>query len=96
MVFLLIVGIPTLIILGLVISLKLNSMLSYIVIILLGILSTYAVDYIYCNILGFECIPDALTGLGLIIHSLLVIIFSSIIYNVLCNKYKKIKDKGGS
>ncbi len=87
--FLLIVGIPTLIIIGLVVTLKLNSILAYFTIILLGILSTYAVDYTYCNILGFECKPDPLNALGEIIHSVLVIIFCSIIYTVLPNKYKK-------
>lgn len=43
--FLLIVGIPTLIIVGLVITLKLKPIFSFIAIILLGYLSTYSVDY---------------------------------------------------
>ena len=45
--FLLIVGIPTLIIVGLVITLKLKPVFSFIAIISLGYLSTYSGDYAY-------------------------------------------------
>ncbi len=89
MVFLLGVGIPALVILGLVTIIKLNSIFSYVLIILLGILSTYVLNYTYCNILGFECKPDSLNALGEIIHSGLVIVISSIIYALLPKKYKK-------
>lgn len=94
--FLLVVGFPTLIILGLVTTIKLNSMFSYLAIFLLGIISTYVVDYTYCNILEFECKPDPLNALGEIIHSVMVIVISSIIYALLPKKYKKRDIESGS
>ena len=83
------IGIPILLIVILLALLKLRGLNSLILICVLGIFSTFAFEFTYCDILKKQCEPDALSFVGYIFHSLYVIAGSSIIYIYIYVKYKK-------
>ena len=91
--FILVVGIPTLIIVVSAVYLNLKHIFPYVYIFVLGYLSTFIVDFTYCHLLNFECKPDPLNALGQIIHSVLVIFFSLVAYAIWKRKAKKVSSK---
>ena len=52
----LVIGLPVLSILLIVISLKLKASFSFLLIFALGIASPFVVDFVYCFVLGKECV----------------------------------------
>lgn len=74
------------------IALKQTSFISCSLIVLLAYLSTLAIGYTYCELLNFECKPDALNAVGEIFHTVSVALPCLIIYAFLPNKYKNLAD----
>ncbi len=66
-----------------------------IVILILAISSTFAIDYIYCNVIQTQCEPDALAAVGYFFHVLLVFIFS-IVFEFVFTKFLQKYLKGSS
>lgn len=60
-------------------ALKLVSLLRFILLVALAIASTFFIQYIFCEVLTYDCPSDPLVGLGYVTHSLLVIAVSFII-----------------
>ena len=83
------IGIPILLNVILLAFLKLRGLHSLILICVLGIFSTFAFEFTYCDILKKQCEPDALEFVGYMFHSLYVITGSSIIYIFIYAKSKK-------
>ena len=85
----LIIGLPVLIILLLVTMLKFKPIFSYMAIVGLGVLSSFVVEFLFCSVIKTQCEPDPLNAVGLIFHSLYVIVICAIIYTTLPRKLKK-------
>jgi len=90
MAIVLIIGIPVFIILSIIIQLKLRGLFSYLIILAMGGLAPFIVDFIYCSVLDNECKPDALSALGIIFHSFYIIIICSVIYVNMPNRFKRL------
>ncbi|AGP84383.1 hypothetical protein I607_02865 [Alteromonas mediterranea U4] len=84
----LVTGIPVIVILLIVISLKLNALFSYLTIVGLGIASSFTVEYVFCSVLKTQCEPDPLNSIGLLFHSLLIIVICSVIYALMPRRFK--------
>lgn len=84
-----VVGLPVLIILAIVISLKLRAWLSFLLIFVLGLAAPFVVDFVYCTILTNECPPDALAAVAFLFHAQLVIVISCGIYAFILNNVKR-------
>ncbi|MDP4527976.1 hypothetical protein Q3O59_02885 [Alkalimonas delamerensis] len=91
----LVIGFPVLAILFIVIPLKLKASFSFLLIFALGIASPFAVDFVYCSVLGKECKPDALEAVGFLFLAISVIIISSAIYAFVPKKFKQRSIDGG-
>lgn len=87
----LIIALPVLAILIIVISLKLKASFSFFLIFALGIASPFAVDFVYCSVLGNECKPDGLAAVGYFFLALYVIVISSAIYAFVPKEIKQKK-----
>lgn len=87
------IAIPVLLIVALVTLIKQRDLIAYSVIIVLSILTTVIVDFIYCSILQTKCEPDALNAVGHLFFTLLVMVSSSIIYALLSSFLKNKRDK---
>ena len=85
----LVIGLPVLIVLSIVISLKLRVWLSFLLIFVLGVASPFVVDFFYCSILKNECKPDALEAVGFFLLAIYVIVISSMIYGFILKKVKQ-------
>jgi hypothetical protein len=85
----LVIGLPVLIILSIVMSLKLKIWLSFLLIVVLGVVSPFIVDFFYCSILNNECKPDALEAVGFFFLAIYVIVICSVIYGLILNKVKQ-------
>lgn len=86
---LLIMGVPVIVILLVIVTLKLRELLSYLTIVGLGVISTLTVEFLFCSVLKTQCEPDPLNSVGLIIHSFIVITICSVIYAIMPNRFKK-------
>jgi len=63
-----------------------------IVILILAILSTFIIDYIYCNVIQTQCEPDALAAVGYFFHAIFVFITSIVfefVFTTCLQKYFK-------
>jgi hypothetical protein len=92
---LLVIGLPVLVILLIVASLKLKAGFNFLLIFILGLASPFGVDFVYCAILNNECKPDALEAVGFYFLAIYVIAISSVIYALILNTAKR-KIKRGS
>lgn len=82
----LVVGVPVALILIIALVLKLKTPFNYILIVVLSVCSTYAVDFVFCSLLENKCEPDALNAVAFLTHPWLVIVISSISYKAVCEK----------
>lgn len=83
-----IIGLPAIVILLLITTLKLKPLFSYMAIVGLGVLSSFVVDFFFCSVLKTQCEPDPLNAVGLIFHSFYVIVICTVIYTILPRKLK--------
>jgi hypothetical protein len=87
---LLIMGVPVIVILLVIVTLKLRELFSYLAIVGLAVMSTFTVEFLFCSVLKTQCEPDPLNSVGLIIHSFIVITICSVIYAIMPSRFKKI------
>lgn len=83
-----VVGLPVIIVLAIVITVKLNELLSYLLIAALGIGSSFIVEWIFCSVLNTQCEADPLNVLGVFFHAFYAVSLCSVIYAVMPAKLK--------
>jgi len=76
---LLVLGLPVIIIVSLLRLFKVKWPLALLIILGFSVISTYIVNFTYCEILKTKCESDALNAVGHLIHWLIVSVIASVL-----------------
>lgn len=80
---------PVIAIVTLVTLLRLRLLYSYLAIFLLGLLSPFAMDFLFCVVLTTACEPDALKLVAYVTMPLCVIPLSAVVFTLLPDRFKQ-------